>query len=74
MSLHPQPDSEFERQGVTFKIITTDMYPQVADFMWTHFFPDEPIGRSCGMTTPSWLINQTYILDSIRKAGGLFCF
>ena len=40
--------------------------------MWTHYFPDEPIGRSCGMTTPSWLINQTYIMDSIRKAGEYF--
>ena len=35
--------------------------------MWSHFFPDEPVGRSLEMTSPSWLINQTYIMDSIRK-------
>ena len=39
--------------------------------MWTHFFPDEPVGRSCEMTRPSWLINQTYIMDSIRKGACL---
>ena len=84
MSLDPEPDNEFERQGVSFKIITDDMFPQViakvlhltlslkhraqvADFLWTHFFPDEPVGRSCEMTSPSWLVNQTYIMDSIKK-------
>ena len=49
-----------------------NLQSQVTDLMWTHYFPDEPIGRSCGMTTPSWLINQTYIMDSIRKAGEYF--
>ena len=54
------PDNEFEEQGVTFKIITEDIYPQVytllkkdflknefkvADFMWLHFYPHEPVSR-----------------------------
>ena len=25
------PDNEFERQGVSFKIITEDMFPQVSE-------------------------------------------
>ena len=36
---------EFEKNGVQFKIITEDMYEQVADFMWANFFPDEPVSR-----------------------------
>ena len=29
MSLDPDPDNEFERQGVSFKIITDDMFEKV---------------------------------------------
>ena len=45
MSLKAKPDNEFEKQGVTFKIITEDMFEDVKDFMWENFFPDEPISR-----------------------------
>ena len=44
-SVVPDPNNEFEKQGVQFKIITEEMSPQVADFMWKNFFPDEPISR-----------------------------
>ena len=44
-SVSPDPNNEFEKQGVQFKIITEEMSPQVADFMWKNFFPDEPISR-----------------------------
>ena len=47
-SVVPDPNNEFEKQGVQFKIITEEMYPQVADFMWKNFFPDEPISRFVG--------------------------
>ena len=45
MALTPDPDNEFEKQGVTFKVITPDMLTQVEDFMWKNFFPDEPVSR-----------------------------
>ena len=41
----PDPDNEFEKQGVTFKLITEEMYKDVQDFMWENFFPDEPVSR-----------------------------
>ena len=44
-SVAPDPNNEFEKRGVNFKIITEVMAPQVADFMWKNFFPDEPISR-----------------------------
>ena len=44
-ALEPDSDNEFEKMGVRFKIITEDMYPQVAEFMYKNFFPDEPVSR-----------------------------
>ena len=44
-SVVPDPNNEFEKQGVNFKIITEEMVPQVVEFMWKNFFPDEPISR-----------------------------
>lgn len=44
-SVAPDPDNEFEKQGVKFKIITEEMAPKVVEFMWKNFFPDEPISR-----------------------------
>ena len=45
MSVLIKEDSQFEKQGVRFKIITEDMYKAVKDFYWEHFIPDEPISR-----------------------------
>ena len=60
MSLKAKPDNEFEKQGVTFKIITEDMFDDVKDFMWENFFPDEPISR--------------YVIADIRVVGTVnFC-
>ena len=41
-------ENEYERQGITFKIIPPEMIPDVCDFMWEHFVPDEPLLRSLG--------------------------
>ena len=41
--------SQYEEQGVQFKVISPDMYPDVMDFLWTHFFPAEPLCRSLGI-------------------------
>ena len=38
MSLDPDPDNEFERQGVSFKIITEDMFKQVTGVRLTNNF------------------------------------
>ena len=45
MAVAPDKETEFEKMGIQFKVITEDMYPQVADFMWENFFPDEPVCR-----------------------------
>ena len=45
MSVLNNKDSEFEKQGVRFKIITEDMYDAAKEFYWKHFIPDEPISR-----------------------------
>ena len=37
-------DPRFE--GVTFKVIDPSMDEQVKNFMWEHYFPDEPVSRS----------------------------
>ena len=59
-------ENEFEKQGVTFKIITDDMAPQVTDFMWKNFFPNEPTNRSLGSVEPNWLKNQMPAMASIK--------
>ena len=41
--------SQYEEQGVQFKVISPDMYADVMDFLWTHFFPAEPLCRSLGI-------------------------
>merc|ERR1739848_642989 len=40
----------FEEQGIQFKVICPDMYGDVLDFLWDHFFPEEPLLRSMGVT------------------------
>ena len=45
MAVAPDKETEFEKMGIQFKVITEDMYQQVADFMWENFFPDEPVCR-----------------------------
>ena len=39
----------FEEQGIQFKVITPEMYEDVMDFLWTHFFADEPVTQSLGV-------------------------
>ena len=39
----------------------------MSDFLWEHFFPDEPTARSLGMVEPHWIIDQSYIMDSVKK-------
>ena len=42
--------SAFEEQGIQFKVISPEMYGDVLDFLWAHFFPEEPLLRSMGIT------------------------
>jgi len=55
----------FEEKKITFKIITEDMMPAVCDFMWEHFFPDEPISRSLKITR-HWIIDEAHLKDSMK--------
>ena len=38
MTFISDPDNEFEKQGVTFKIIAEEMYPQVNFYPNDHFW------------------------------------
>jgi len=39
--------------------------PAVCDFMWEHFFPDEPISRSLKITR-HWIIDEAHLKDSMK--------
>jgi len=43
-------DDQWTKQGVEFKVITKEMADDTKNFLWEHFFPDEPIARSLGFT------------------------
>ena len=43
MTFVSDPDNEFEKQGVTFKIISEDMYPQVNFCQIEHFWLREEL-------------------------------
>ena len=38
-------ENEFEKKGIQFKVIEVDMIPDVVDFMWENFVPDEPLSH-----------------------------
>ena len=63
-------ENAFEKQGIEFKTITNDMIPSVTDFLWDHFFPDEPIGRSLGFTR-SWFIDEFYLADAMKDGSSI---
>jgi len=65
MSLEPNPNSVFEKQGVQFKIITEDMFQDVKDFMHTHFLPDEPVMRSMKVTR-NWFTDNLWLQDCLK--------
>ena len=47
----------YEEQGIQFKVISPDMYEDVMDFLWTHFFPVAPVFRSMGVTR-HWIFDS----------------
>ena len=59
--------SVFEEQGIEFKVITPDMYEDVLDFLWTHFFPAEPVSRSLGLKRLGFL--DKYVLPDAFRQG-----
>merc|ERR1711936_556526 len=40
------------------------------DFLWIHFFPDEPISRSIGMTR-NWFTDTMYLKDSLNDGSSI---
>ena len=58
--------SVFEDQGITFKVISPDMYEDVMDFLWTHLFPSEPISRSLGLKRLGFLDKYVFP-DAFRQ-------
>ena len=63
-------ENEFEKQGIQFKIIEPQMYEVVLDFMWEHFMPDEPIGRSLGITR-NWVIDEAYFGEALKDGSSI---
>jgi len=63
-------ENEFEKQGIQFKIIEPDMFQEVLEFMWKHFMPDEPIGRSLGVTR-SWLVDEAYFGEAMKDGSSI---
>ena len=59
--------SVFEEQGIEFKVITPDMYEDVLDFLWTHFFPAEPVSRSLGLKRLGFI--DKYVFPDAFKQG-----
>ena len=66
MSTEWSKGATFEEQGVQFKVISPEMYEDVMDFMWTHFFPDEPLSRSLGLTRLP-VIDKYFFPDVFRQ-------
>ena len=66
MSPEPSRGATFEEQGVQFKVISPDMYEDVMDFLWTHFFPAEPLSRSLGLERLS-AIDKYFFPDVFRQ-------
>jgi len=58
-------ENQFEKQGIQFKIIDNEMIPAVLDFMWEHFMPDEPIGRSLGVER-NWVVDELYFGEALK--------
>ena len=58
--------SVFEEQGIQFKVISPDMYGDVLDFLWDHFFPEEPLLRSMGVTRGP-LVDKYLFPDVFRQ-------
>ena len=63
MSVLINEDSEFEKQGVKFKVITEDMYEAVKDFYWQYYVPEEPISRSLNLTRSKMI--DKFMLDDV---------
>ena len=66
MSGGPIEGDSFEEQGVQFKVISPDMYEDVMNFLWTHFFPAEPLSRSLGLERLS-AIDKYFFPDVFRQ-------
>ena len=62
-------ENVFEEKGIQFKVITEKMIPEVSDFLWIHFFPDEPICRSLGVTR-NWF-TDTYLKDAMKDGSSM---
>ena len=66
MSEEQSKGDRFEEQGVRFQVISPDMYEDVMDFLWTHFFPAEPLSRSLGVRRLP-VIDKYFFPDVFRQ-------
>ena len=63
--IEEEEEEEGEEGGIQFKVVSPDMYEDVMDFLWTHFFPAEPISRSLGLSR-HWLLDSLIWPDAFK--------
>lgn len=63
-----ESDPRFE--GVTFKVIDASMDEQVKNFMWQHYYPDEPLSRSLDIKRNAFL-DENHLQDSLKDRSSL---
>jgi len=55
---------------VEFRVIDKNLEGPVIDFMWQHYFPDEPLHRSLG-AKQTWLTNYLFVQSVTREGGSI---
>ena len=63
-------EDPFQKQGIEFKIIDEKMIPQVTDFLWTHFYPHEPISRSLKIRR-TWALDELHLKDAMKDGSSM---
>jgi len=63
-------ENDYEKQGITFKIIPPEMIPDVCDFMWENFVPDEPLLRSLGAKRSKFM-DEGYFGDAMLDGSSM---
>jgi len=56
--------------GVTFKVIDPSMDEKVKDFMWEHYFPDEPLARSLDIKRNSFM-DEAHLDDCLKDRSSI---
>jgi len=64
--------TNWDELGISFSCIPVERSADVVDFMYKHFFPDEPCFRSLGFEERGWLVDKvvkSYLENETVKSG-----